>query len=166
MSVDYISTVRLNATHIMFAGPNLSGRRANFIYNQETNTTVDLAPMNVDGRFLGTAGLVTFDNGTQIVIIAGGTSRKSAESFNLEEQVWKRNIPDLPVNSELRYPTALQFEKTFLIIGGIDGQESSNSILRYDRATEDWIKLEQTMREKRHGHISIPVSTKHVNCEL
>ena len=146
---DLHSLVRINSTHIMLVG-NAKSTNQTWMFNQDTEEWIEL-PNTIEARKITQAGLVTFQNGSQIVILAAGQGTWTAEYFDLEQQVWSSNLPDLPISLELYSGSTVQYENTFLIAGGWDsGNEYyQKTIIKFDPEIADWVYLDEELKEAR-----------------
>ena len=88
--------------------------------------------------------LKTFFRGNLINCIP---TRTTLHSF--ETSAWTSGTP-LP--SSIRYPSTVQLDGTFLVVGG-----GNNLIYQYDPVTGDWILLPVTLSESRMFHTALMV---------
>ena len=90
------------------------------------------------------AGLVTYPNGDEGILVAGGTSTTSSEFLNLETLVWepKANLP-----KQIHLAASVPYLDSFLIVGGAKNfnEEFYDSIFYYNPSNNDWDLLEQTL---------------------
>lgn len=93
------------------------------------------------------AGLVTFENGTKIIVAAGGLDEQTTEIFNIDANEWQAG-PDLPYL--IKRGASVQFENTFLIVGGKDtNSDELDTIWKFDMDTENWALLDVKMQAAR-----------------
>ena len=93
------------------------------------------------------AGLVTFENGTKVVVAAAGDNEGSTEFLNLEETEWHFG-PQLP--NVIKGGASVQLENTFLIVGGNDdGRDALDTIWTFDTDAETWVLLNEHLATAR-----------------
>ena len=118
-----------------------------FIYDLNSNTWTD-GPSLITGRENTQAGLITFPNGTSMIVAAGGYRKQTTEFLNLDDlNVWHYG-PDLPYDFMFG-GASVQLEKTFLIVGGEADTGYLNTIWMFDPGNEEWTSLDQTLRRSR-----------------
>lgn len=124
--------VRVNDTHIMMMSSD--GMRS-YLFNQVTRNWTTLPVPN--GR-MGLQTLGMLKNGSQIAIVAGGY-RNTSVGFDFKQEKWVP-MPELPIQRGLDTASEVQFEDSFLIVGGHDGhfQEFYKSIIMFDTKTGNW----------------------------
>ena len=103
-------------------------------------------PLLSVGRYGSQAGLVTFRNGTQMIVAAGGLGEQTTEFLLVYGDEWHFG-PDLP--HEIRFGASVQLGNTFLIVGGYDGSIFYDTIWTFDVEAEDWIELNQHLTTAR-----------------
>ena len=91
------------------------------------------------------AGLVTFNNGTRMIVAAGGIGEETTEFLIVDDDQWHFG-PDLPY--EIRLGASVQFDSIFLIVGGNNGS-SLDTIWMFDTETEEWTLLNEHLTEAR-----------------
>ena len=103
-------------------------------------------PVLSRGRYKSQAGLVTFNNGTKMVVAAGGNNEQSTEFLPVDGEAWHFG-PDLPYRIELG--ASVQLQSTFLIVGGSNGS-NLDTILKFDVEAEEWILLEHLTNSRKY----------------
>ena len=156
--------VRVNETHIMLTG-DWDPTRKSWMFDQIREEWTEL-PDSLESRAKPFSGLVTFQNGTKIVILAGGANSNSAEAFDLQGEKWISGIPDLPVEFELYDGCSVPFEDTFLIVGGYKatGPYYQKSIIAFDQAEMNWKTLDEELDVPRSEFASFLVPEDYVTC--
>ena len=153
---------KVNSNHIMMLGNQLPTNRA-WLFDQISEEWTEL-PNSIEMREHARAGLVTFENGTKIAMIAGGDNTKTVEGFNLQDETWTAAvIPDLPTPDDLDYAAAVQFENTFLLVGGHAYVELA-TIIKYDVGMENWVIMEEKMQTPRYSFAAFLVPDDYVHC--
>ena len=99
-------------------------------------------PMLSRERWISQAGLITFQNGTQIILAAGGRYDQTTEFLNVEDDKWHFG-PDLPY--DIYGGASVQLENTFLIAGGysIISNAYLDTIWSFDTEVEEWTLLNE-----------------------
>ena len=92
------------------------------------------------------AGLVTFPNGTKMVVAAGGIFEKTTGLLSLEKGAWQ-SAPDLPFF--IRDGASVQLENSFLIVGGDNDDDYLNAIVKFDPVIGRWMVMEQKLSTAR-----------------
>ena len=126
------NVVKVNETFaVVFGGYN------NYysVYYYDLNTlTWSNGPSLPMPRSYCFGGLYTFENGTSVVVAAGGVNLRSSTVLNLESGIWQDG-PDLPniIQRGASVPIGL---KTFLVVAGIN----SNNVYELDLENDMWIQ--------------------------
>ncbi len=82
------------------------------------------------------AGFVTYPDGTNGVLVAGGNYERRAEFLNLETLVWVPKA-DLPVDIHLG--ASVPYQDSFLIVGGIKVSSTYlDSVYYYNPNSDIW----------------------------
>ena len=87
------------------------------------------------------------------VVVAGGVDSKTSEILDLSTKEWKYG-PELPVNYDLCCASSVQYEDSFIVLGGFD-QAIQNKIIKFDPVRYEWIELEQTLMNARSNFPAI-----------
>ena len=156
--------IRINDSHIMMVGHCESTNQA-WMFNQMNEVWTEL-PNSLESRDTPFAGLVTYANGSQIVILAGGYHTRTAEAFSLQEENWFF-IPDLPIwGYELYDGSFVPFGDTFLIVGGEDYGSGGvqNSIIQFDPFIDNWIIRKEKLKLPKYFSTSFFVPDDYVVC--
>ena len=112
-----------------------------YIYNHIVNRWTD-GPSVARAREESHAGLVTFDNGTKAVIVAGGSPGiTSCEILDLETMTWSTG-PSLLIGIE--NGASVQLEDTFIIVGGVI-EANTDMLWKFDPHNMDWVRMDQRM---------------------
>ena len=99
------------------------------------------------GRQYSQAGMVTFNNGTKMVVAAGGVNEQTTEFLNFDEDEWNFG-PDLPYS--IYRGASVQLNNTFLIVGGDSNGTALDTIWKFDAEAEEWILLNEHMTTARY----------------
>ena len=86
-------------------------------------------------------GAATLQNGTKIVVVAGGITSSTAQSrvqiFDLETRQWSEG-PPLP--SPLKYGLSVPYGNSFLVVGGRNEQNTDvGTVYQFDPINLSWI---------------------------
>jgi hypothetical protein len=141
--------VKLNDTHVILVGGNLARGRV-WTFDLMSRTWSNLPDMQVTDRFAPFAGVVTYDDDQQALIVAGGKGQKSTELFNLTDYTWRFATNDLPVQYELYAGSSIQYDDTFLAVGGYaqmdeEVDEVVETIFRFNPKDESWSLTQSTL---------------------
>ena len=90
------------------------------------------------------AGLITYGNQTQAIVVAGGFKETTSEIFSLASLKWQSG-PNLP--NDLHLCPVVQYQNTFLAIGGKISSNATyiNKILKYDVDSDSWMTIQQQL---------------------
>ena len=117
-----------------------------FEYYQKTFTFNGISwqdgPDLSKGRLICQAGMVTFSNGTRMIVAAGGFNEQITEFLIVDGDKWHYG-PKLPYF--IYEGASVQLENTFLIVGGSNSTGYLDTIWTFDIETENWIKLNQKL---------------------
>ena len=103
-------------------------------------------PILSTGREISQAGLVTFSNGTKVIVAAGGYEVKSSELLVLGTSEWMYG-PDLP--HDICCGASVQFENTFLVVGGFHDNSYQDTIWKFDIDVGNWVIMDQKLATPR-----------------
>ena len=99
-----------------------------------------LGPPLTTPRWRCQAGLVTYPNKTQAVVVAGGIDSNDSEIWFLDETSFKSG-PLLPQGMERG--ASVPFGNSFLIVGAYEG--GTDEIYTYDVTSEEFVLLPQKL---------------------
>jgi hypothetical protein len=160
-------TLRINETHVMMIGA-IKGKGKAWLLNIGTSTWTALPNMNDQTRTSPFAGLVTFPDGRKEVVVAGGEFQTSTEIFSFDDMTWRNGPNDIPTDgAALFFGASVQFEDTFLAVGGTDGHALgvvTTTIFKFDPATEDWVELCEKLTIPRRDFTSFLVPADYIQC--
>ena len=166
----------INGTHLFISGglqniPSARGKRetnnkalrvaqmfcacfAAFILQTPPVRWEYLASMN-EARYDHACGIV----GQKEILVAGGTNvieqlLDSVEILSLENLEWRDGKP-LP--ERISGAFSLEYESSFLVIGGHGSKGNGSNIYQYVRSQHAWAKREETLATKRASHIAIAI---------
>ena len=137
---DNPQVVRVNGSHI-FVMPNDQGRA--WMFNQDDNTFHRLPDM-MEARWTAVAGLIN----EREIVVAGGYLSKTSEILDLDKNEWREG-PDLPVATEIYAPRSVQFEDSFVIVGGT-GNNNGKGILKFNARNYTWEVLPHHFQKARY----------------
>ena len=103
-------------------------------------------PMLSVGRQYSQAGLVTFDNGTQMIVATSGQDQSTSEFLTVGEDEWRLGL-ELPYY--IYYGASVQLENTFLFVGGNNGSTVLDTIWKFDIELKEWVLLDEHLTNKR-----------------
>ncbi len=144
------------------------GSRA-FIVDTSDGGAVEVAPLplvQADSVVASACGLATTEDGTRLVVYAGGTDGfRHTLVFDLDLGVWTPG-PELPLQRS--FAAAVQHGDTFLLVGG-DTDDSfggpyHEDILRFDPDQRQWVVLPQKLENPDLVDFAIIVSESFVPC--
>ena len=118
-----------------------------YIFNAENASWMN-GPKLTSCSESGQAGLVIFDNGTKVVIAAGGYDEQSTEILQLEDHTWCYGA-ELPYF--IQRGASVQLQDTFLIVGGRNDISELDTIWIFNTETEHWTLLEERMSTARRN---------------
>ena len=98
------------------------------------------------GRWRSQAGLVTFNNGTRIIVAASGWFEPTTEFLIVGDEEWHFG-PDFPYF--IWSGASVQLENTFLIVGGSKDGSYLDTIWTFDLETEEWTILNEHLTTAR-----------------
>ena len=110
------------------------------------------------------SGSLGFINGHEVVI-AGGSNTKKSQIVDLDTYEWRFG-PDLPVFDELSMPAAVQFEDSFLVMGGWDTLDHryQDRIFKFDPVNYEWEILPHKLQMARSSFTAILVPSSYIPC--
>ena len=133
--------VRIDQKRI-FVLPNDQGHA--WIFNQEDNSFQRIPDLTQKRR----KPVIGFINGHEVVV-AGGVQTRSSEIFDLNINEWRIG-PPLPVTYYLESATSVQYQNSFLIVGGRDSFLGyQDSIIKFDPVNYGWQMMPQRLQRKR-----------------
>ena len=147
--------VRVSESQI-FVLPNNKGTA--WLFNQDDNSFEQL-PNLIEERQDPAVGFI---NGHEVVV-AGGARSKTSEIFDLDTNEWRLG-PELPVTKDLCCASSVQFEDSFLIVGGRDNYSDKNTILKLNPVSYEWETLPQNLESARTYAAAILVPSYYVSC--
>ena len=156
--------VPINDTHQVLLG---GGSTASDVYLFDWNSEewTDLPSLNIERRY-SQAGLVTYPNGTQAIVIAGGNATKSSEIWIIDSEEWIMG-PDLPTaGAKLEFGASVSYGNTFLIVGGYITNVYEDTIVSFNILTEDWEILPQRMKNGRRDFAAFMIPNSFIKCTL
>ena len=124
-----------------------------YIFNINDETWSD-GPSVQTARDTAQAGVITFANGTKAVMVAGGDSTEKSEILDLESMTWHYG-PDLEY--PIYYGASVQWQNTFLIVGGENYGGYLDTIWKFDVDNDRWVLLNRTLTTGRCFSASILV---------
>ncbi len=149
---------RVDDTTIFLIGGDLDGKAWFFDTESETFTEV------FDERFeyfLGFAGLVEKDDGTQLIVVTGGfQNRTLTEILDLSTMQWRQG-PDF---ANISNGASVPYGKTFLAVGGIDPRGEVDDIYAFEPNAEEWVELSRVMTQAREWLPPVVVPPGFVEC--
>ena len=150
--------VKVNETHIFFAGgrSNEQSVADAFLFDWPNQEWQKMPDMSV-GRDLHACALLQNPAG---VIALGGmdyqrTEHKTSEIFDLRTESWSQG-PDMPNGTELFGMQAVEYQDTFLMLGGCPDTGSRN-VYQFDRDSLEWITREETLTFPRCDHVAFKI---------
>ena len=158
---DFHNLVKINESFIMLLG----GQEAfNETFLFDVNARIwTQGPSMLNGRRFTQAGLVTFDNGTKVVIVTGGQGLQSTEVLNLEEGAWSYGV-EFP--HEIYWGNVVQLENTFIIVGGHDGSKIMDTMWKYDTNVDDWILMPEKLSQPKEWMATFLVPDSYCQMDL
>ena len=135
----YHNLVRINSTHIFLLG-GFPYHSDTHYFNQVTEDWTD-GPNLVTSREQCSAGLVTFANNSQAIVVVGGRSDRNIEVMFLNENVFRMG-PDL--TEDVFFGASVPFGNSFLIVGA-----NTDKIYTYDPDVENLVTLPQSLVTSR-----------------
>jgi hypothetical protein len=148
--------------YVMVGGFHLQGDV--FLFNTETELWTPLDPPMPTNRNSPFAGIVTHQDGKKELVVAGGCGESSSEIYSFESLSW-RTGPVLPIAGDLCFGASVQYENTFLVVGGgnvISGEEPD--IYKYDPDNESWITLAENLKNGRERFAAFLVPNDYIQC--
>ena len=138
--------VRLNSSHIfVVVNKNTGSLNKTYFYNQDLKTWTD-GPQLLTARDKAQAGLVTYPNGTQAIVVAGGRREFTSEILVIGDTFFK---PGPNVDEDFGFGISVQFRDSFIIVGG-DDPNGLSDIYGYDTESEDFVRLPQNLETARN----------------
>ena len=145
-STGYHNLVQMDENKTMLLGGSFLPEHETHIFHLANNTW-SKGPTLLRGRTIGQAGLVKFPNGSSMIVAASGIYELTTEFLDMNgENTWH-------LGAELPYVivlgTSVQFENTFLIVGGVSGADALDTIWMFNITTENWTLLNQKLSTAR-----------------
>ena len=141
-------------------GSQIPFQSFNFLCSRNTQTWSEL-PKTPGGKRLCQAGYVTYPDGKQGILAAGGSS-VTAHFLDLDTLIWepKQSLP-IPIYIGASVP----YQDSFLIVGGHIAGEGSDldTIYYYNPSTDNW-DLIGTMTVGRREFAAFLVPDSFANC--
>lgn len=114
------------------------------------------------------AGHACFVMGDYAYVIGGWSQDEDAiptEKFNLLTGEWSEG-PALPGSKRLQYAATVEYDETYLLIGGNDvtTDEDSDAVYQFDDKLQDWTERPETLQLARNAHSAIPLPDGTIDC--
>ena len=139
------SLIALNSTTVMTLGQEGPIKNdKTYLFNFESNQWTEGKNLK-DPTFETHAGLVTYPDEQDIVVVSGGASLKTS-IFHLDENHWTLG-KDFP--GPLRRGTSVQHGNTFIIVGGTNNLKDLNTIWMFEPRYRRWILQDKTLKVPR-----------------
>ena len=90
------------------------------------------------------------------VLVVGGFSTSSVESFSFKSMSWRR-VRQLP---KIIYDAgnAVEYKETFFIVGG-NNPDYSNTVYEFVPSDYTWIERSEKLKKRRNDHLSLPLKS-------
>ena len=132
-------------TDKIFLGVYTSNKAWIFNFETEIWAPIPDLPQTVSNTH---AGLATHPNGNLEVVVTAGLSSAATQIFSISSWSWRMG-PSFPIASSAG-GESVQYEDSFLVVGGGTSTKSFNAIYKYNLDPEGWIELPQKMRYERN----------------
>jgi hypothetical protein len=153
--------IKINTSHVMMIGGRfLCGQ--SWLFNINTAMWTPLQNMTVMSRSNPFAGLATYPDGHQEVVVAGGGGQKSTEIFSFDSMSWRMGPNDLP--RKLAKGTSVQYQNSFLAVSGYGDGLYFDKIYKFEPNNETWIELNETLSVARTWYTSFLVPHDYIQC--
>lgn len=108
------------------------------------------------------AGFVTYPDGSNGIMLAGGYDETSTEFLDLQTLTWE---PKHSLPLDIYYAASVPFKDSFLIVGGhhYNANDYLKSIYYYNPATDKWDFL-RDMSRSREEFTAFMVPDSFANC--
>lgn len=159
-SMSYHNFFRINSTHAVLTG-GVALTRSVYMVNSEIEEFTRL-PDIPEENYRFQAGLVTFPNGTKMVVVAGGVKENYCYGLDLDSMTWI-GLPQLPIR--VAYAQAVQSESSFYVVGGVSLGASLDSIFEFDVNQGIWRELPQKLSVPRHDTAAVLVPHGVIGCD-
>ena len=158
-------TVKYNDTMVFLTGGYQNGEESNktWIINPTKDFESAEGPALPNATFFHSCGKMTYENGTTVLIIAGGRSEKAffdtvymLDPSNAYGWIQGPNLPSPRYQSEmLTSPT----ENGVILVGGMgkDPLPNQESLLKLDAGSTSWSSMPQTLKSNRQSLVALPV---------
>jgi N-acetylneuraminic acid mutarotase len=166
---DHHEMIKINDSHVMMITVN--GNSWLFDINSQNWTQLS----NIR-KYRASAGLVTYPNGEMKVVAVGGQDHdsmgqdytNSSGIFSFTDLAWTTG-PELPVPYGVKDSPVVQFQDSFLIVGGdySDGlqySDGSDKIFKFDTANDGWIELDEKLAMGRRSFAAFLVPDDYIEC--
>ena len=162
--------VKIDSTSFVAFGGKLE---TNKIHHFDTTTQLwSEWPILPQTSSLNQGGIVTYLDGTKHLVVAGGNigAKIGAKSeisstfiMSLETMTWRAG-PDLP--QPRREGVSVQFQDTFLIVGGISSGDANyqNDIYQFNSNLEIWTKRAEKLITKRANFAAFFIPQEIAQC--
>lgn len=107
------------------------------------------------------AGVVTYPDGTEGILVAGGTGLRKTYFLDLDTLTWhaKRDLP-----TDIEFGMSVPFKDSFLLVGGTGSQGIRDTIYYYDSSANQWDLMSPKMDHKRETFAAFLVPDEYANC--
>ncbi len=93
--------------------------------------------------------------------MAGGSLSRYTEIYNTATREWREG-PTLP--QAITYSASVQYEDTFLLLGGYDSGLYLDTIYQYNQTLETWILRPETLSTPKYSMAAIFASPPVAEC--
>jgi hypothetical protein len=138
-----------------------------WLFNTNSRIWINMTNLEVT-RLFAIFGLATFPDGEKKVVVAGGWDNDagikiaSTEIFSFTDMTWRPG-PNLPTAHT--YARTVQFEDTFLAVGGNDANNRlSKKIYKFEPSSESWIELVERLPLARSFPATFFVPSDFIQC--
>ena len=147
MPMEYHNILAVNSSTVIILGGHEATDKFH-IYNFDDESWT-IGPPALSKRKWFQVGLITFANGTSVIMNAGGENgiiAKTTEIFNLDEMTWNKG-PNLPIRISLG--TTVQWRNSFIIIGGFNYGQYLDTLFYYNVEANNWQEMNQKLTTAR-----------------
>jgi len=158
-------TVKYNDSMVFLTGGYQNGEESNktWIINPSKYFESTEGPALPNAIFFHSCGKMTYENGTTVLIIAGGRSEKAFFDtvFILDPSNAYGWIPGPKLPSP-RYQSEMLTNPTgngVILVGGMgkDPLPNQESLLKLDAGSTSWSSMPQTLKSNRQSLVALPV---------
>ena len=158
-------TVKYNDSMVFLTGGYQNGEESNktWIINPSKGFQSTEGPALPNATFFHSCGKMTYENGTTVLIIAGGRSEKAffdtvymLDPSNPYGWIQGPKLPSPRYQSEmLTNPTG----NGVILVGGMgkDPLPNQESLLKLDAGSTSWSSMPQTLKSNRQSLVALPV---------